>query len=112
MENQIGLKYFTQRIIQMNREDIIKILRKLDDRIREKYKARVKGIFGSFVRGEDHKGSDVDILVEFECDADLIHFVGLSLFLEEKLGLKVDIVPDDVIREEIKENILKEAIYL
>jgi len=45
-------------------------------------------------------------------EANLLHLVGLSLFLEEKLHLPVDIVPYDSIREEIRDFILKEAIYL
>lgn len=96
----------------MNKEEIIRLLKEVTGEVEQKYKARIKGIFGSFVRGEEHEKSDIDILVEFENDADLIHFVGLSLFLEEKLGLEVDVVPYDVIRTEIKQNILKEAVYL
>lgn len=96
----------------MNREDIIKILRELDDQIREKYKARVKGIFGSFVRGEEREGSDVDVLVDFKEGANLLDFVGLSYFLEEKLNIPVDVVPIDTLRTELKEDILREAIYL
>lgn len=94
------------------KEKILKILKQLNNEVKKKYKAKIKGVFGSYVRGEEQKGSDLDILVEFEPDADLIHFVGLSFFLEEKLGIKVDVVPYDTIREEIRENILKEAIYL
>lgn len=58
------------------------------------------------------KRSDIDVLVNFERGADLFHFVGLSFFLAEKIGIKVDIVPYDAIRKEIKEHVLKEAIYL
>lgn len=93
-------------------EKITRTLESLKDIIREKYKSEIVGIFGSYVRGEEKKGSDLDVLVKFKSDADLIHFVGLSLFLEKKLGLKVDVVPYDTIRIEIKEDILKETIYL
>lgn len=90
----------------MSKEDIIKILKEMDDKTTEKYKARIKGIFGSFVRGEESAQSDIDILVEFEKEANLLHFISLSFFLEEKLGLLVDIVPIDSIREEIRDLIL------
>jgi hypothetical protein len=96
----------------MKREEIIEILRKVNEEVKTKFKGEIKGIFGSFAKGEESKESDIDILVEFESEADLIHFVGLSLFLEEKLGQRVDVVPYDTIRPEIKENILKESIYL
>lgn len=93
-------------------EKIINLLKDLKEQIRKDYKAEIVGVFGSYVRGEAHKGSDFDVLAKFERGADLFHFVGLSFFLEEKIGVKVDIVPYDAIRKEIKEYVLKEAIYL
>jgi len=96
----------------MKIDEIVKIVEEVVDEVKKKYKARVKGIFGSFVKGEEHEGSDVDILVEFKEGASLLDFVGLSYFLEEKLTIPVDIVPIDTLRLEIKDNILKEAIYL
>lgn len=59
------------------------------------------------------KESDIEILVKFYKGATLFEFFGLYLFLEEKLGSKkVDIVPYDVVREEIKESIFKEVVSL
>ncbi|MCM8779503.1 MAG: nucleotidyltransferase family protein [Candidatus Omnitrophica bacterium] len=91
---------------------VIKILKGLENEVRQKYKANIRGVFGSFVRGDQDAKSDIDILVEFEEGANLFDFVGLSIFLEERFRFPVDIVPIDTIREEIKENILKEAIFL
>jgi len=96
----------------MEKEEIINILKQVNNEVKQRYKAKVKGIFGSYVRGEEHAGSDIDVLVEFEKGANLLHFVGLSLFLEEKIGIKVDVVPFDTIRKEIKEQVFKEAVYL
>ena len=56
--------------------------------------------------------SDIDILVEFTKGADLFNFVGLSLFLEDHLKHKVDVVPIDSLRQELKAQILKQAVYL
>ncbi|MFQ6032181.1 MAG: nucleotidyltransferase family protein [Candidatus Zixiibacteriota bacterium] len=96
----------------MVKQEIIEVLKELKDEIRRKYRAEIKGIFGSYVRGEQKEGSDVDILVAFSEGATLFDFVGLADYVEGKLNRKVDIVPIDTIREEIKENILKEAVYL
>ncbi len=96
----------------MKEEEIIRLLKEVTSKVEQKYKARIKGIFGSFVRGEEHEKSDIDILVEFEEGANLLHLVGLSLFLEEKLNMPVDIVPSDTLRKEIREDVLKEAVYL
>ncbi len=96
----------------MKRQEIINLLREANNEIALKYKAEIKGIFGSFARGEEGPESDCDILVEFKEEANLLHLVGLSMFLEEKIGVPVDVVPVDAIRREIKENILKEAVYI
>ena len=96
----------------MKKDGILKILISLKDNIRRQYKAEIKGIFGSYVKGEARKGSDIDILVDFNEEADLFDLVGLSLFLERKLKQKVDIVPRESLRKEIKENVLREAVYI
>lgn len=98
--------------VHMIKQEIIDTLRNLKDEIRQKYKAEIKGIFGSYARGEQKESSDIDILVMFFEGATLFDFVGLADYIERKFNLKVDIVPIDTIREEIKENILKDAIYL
>ncbi|HEW92444.1 MAG TPA: nucleotidyltransferase [Thermotogaceae bacterium] len=79
---------------------------------KERYKAEVIGIFGSYVRGEQKEGSDLDVLVKFYKGATLFELVGLSIFLEKELGIKVDVVLYDAVREEIRERVLKEAVYL
>ena len=96
----------------MKKEDIIKILKETKDDARQNYKAEIKGIFGSYARGEEKRDSDVDILVMFSEGATLFNFVGLADFLEEKLNVKVDLVPIDTVRTEIKRQVLNEAIYL
>lgn len=89
---------------------ISQILNSLKAEARTRFKAEIKGIFGSYVRGQQKEGSDLDVLVEFEEKANLLHFVGLAEFLEEKLHLKVDVVPESALRKEIKESVLREKV--
>ena len=91
-------------------QEIVEIIGQLNPLLEAKYKARVKGIFGSYVRGEETRKSDLDVLVEFQKEANLLDLVGLSNYLEEKLHLSVDVVPVDTIRPEIKEQVFKEAV--
>lgn len=93
-------------------EKIIKTLTGLKEDTKKEYKAEIVGLFGSYIRGEEKEKSDIDILVNFFEQASLFDLVGLADFLEEKLNIKVDIVPIDTVRKEIKEQVLKEAIYL
>ena len=92
--------------------EIKRRLVELREIIKERYKAELIGIFGSYVHGEQKEGSDLDVLVRFYRGATLFELVGLSIFPEEELGVKVDVVPYDAVREEIRERVLKEAVYL
>ena len=96
----------------MRKEEVLQTLTSLKDEARQRYKAEIKGVFGSYARGEEKEESDIDVLADFEKGADLFDFVGLGLFLEEKLNCKVDVVPQRSIRKEIKANVLRETIYL
>lgn len=93
-------------------KEILSILKSLKPEIRQRYRAEVKGIFGSYIRGEQKAGSDIDVLVEFDNGANLLDLTGLSIFLEEKLLCRVDVVSEDAIRKELKPAILRKAAYL
>jgi len=60
--------------------------------LKEKYQIKEIGVFGSYVRGEYKEKSDLDILVEFEEDADidLLKFVNIENYLSDLLDIKVD----------------------
>ena len=87
-------------------------LRVVRPEAKKKYKADIKGVFGSYAKVQARQESDVDVLVQFDETADLFDFVGLSSFLEERLNKRVDIVPQDDIRHELKDAILRETQYL
>lgn len=91
------------------KEKILKTLAALKPELQSRYKVKEIGVFGSLVRGEQTAASDVDLLVDFSEDADLFDLVGLSLFLEEKLRCKVDVVPKRALRPEIRDAVLREV---
>jgi len=80
--------------------------------ILKNYGIKKAGIFGSFVRGEAKKDSDIDIVVKIERDISLLDFVGIQLELEEALGKKVDLVEYDTLKPFIKERILSEQLVI
>ena len=94
-------------------EEIESILSDHKRGLRERFKIKEIGIFGSYARNEQTEDSDVDILVEFEevCKT-FDTYIGLKFFLEEVLRLKVDLVLKNSVRTEIKERIFSEAIYV
>lgn len=70
------------------------------------------GIFGSFVRGEAKKSSDVDILIRFKGRKSLLDLAKLEIELEKKLRRKVEVLTYDSIHPLLKKRILKEEVVL
>ena len=95
-------------------DEIKKILKKHKKELKEKYGIKEIGIFGSYLRGEAKKESDVDILVEFNLDAkvSLLDFVELENYLSDLLGVKVDLVEKSALKPRIGKQILSEVVYL
>lgn len=94
----------------MDTKELLSKLREVKPIILSDYRAKDIGLFGSFVRGDQHGDSDIDVLVEFEEEADLFDLVGLGQYLEEILQRKVDVVPKRAIRPELRESILQEVV--
>ncbi len=73
-----------------------------------RYGVKRAAIFGSYVRGEERKDSDIDILVEFEGDKSLLDLAGLKIELEETLGRGVDVLTYDSLHPLLRDRILSE----
>ena len=93
-------------------QTLIDQLKMVAGEVQRRYRAEILGIFGSYVRGEERETSDLDVLVRFAKGATLFDFVGLADFLEEILGIRVDVVPVDALRAEMRDRILPEAVNL
>jgi hypothetical protein len=78
----------------------------------DKYGVREIGIFGSYVRNENRKNSDIDILVELEKPMGFFKFIRLERYLSELLGAKVDLVTKNALKPHIGQRILAEVIYV
>ena len=93
-------------------EQIKSALRRHKSEIRGKYKVKEIGVFGSYVRGEQKKGSDVDILVEFSKIPGLFKYMELEGYLSRIIGAKVDLVHKSALKPLIGKHILSEVVYL
>ncbi len=93
----------------MKLADLIEILRQELPELKRKYRVENLEVFGSYVRGEEREGSDLDLLVEFSEIPGLFKFIELENYLSDKLGVKVDLVMKDSLRPAIGERILSEA---
>lgn len=90
--------------------DIIAYLGQSNERFARLYSVRRIGIFGSMARGTAVEGSDLDVLVEMS-DPTLDHYMDLKFEIEEALGIQVDLVIADTLKERLRPIIEQEVIY-
>lgn len=95
-------------------EEMKKILKENEPILKDKFEVKEIGIFGSWIRGEQKKDSDIDILIDFEPEAkiSLLDFVGLENYMSDLLGAKVDLVEKLALKPRIGKHILREVVYL
>ena len=93
--------------------EIINVLKKNEKELNMLYRIKRIGIFGSYIRNEAKEKSDLDLLVEFEQDADigLLKFVEIENYLADLLDVKVDLVEKSALKPRIGRRILEEVIY-
>ncbi len=95
-------------------EAIKRTLSKHKAELKRKFKVKTLGVFGSYVRGEQKRSSDVDILVEFDEDAEIgfFKFLELEELLSHMLGVKVDLVTKGALKPYIGKCILQEVVMV
>ncbi len=99
-------------MVFLTTEQILDRLRELKPEMIKKYRVKEIRLFGSIVRNKQHPDSDIDILAEFEDEADLFDLTGLAIFLEDVFQCRVDVVSRRALRDELKQKILNEAVKL
>ncbi len=83
--------------------------------MKENFKIKEIGIFGSFVKNKADIDdiSDIDILISFKKGhKDFFNYMRLKYYLEVILGRKVDLVIKDAIKPRLREKILQEVKYV
>jgi len=92
-------------------ENIIKTLNQHLKEIQQ-YGVRRIGLFGSFNTNNQHRKSDIDILVEFKKGKKTFdNYMELKFFLEQLFGRSVDLVVKEAVKVELKPSILKSVRY-
>lgn len=69
-------------------------------------------IFGSFARGEEKKGSDLDMLVELDKKHSLLDLIGIKFELEDILKRKVDLLTYGGVNPRLEKYIYKDEIKI
>jgi len=94
----------------MQQQGALDILRKHRLEL-QKFGVKSIAVFGSVVREEARPDSDIDILVEFDVPVGLIAFLRLQHRLEDLLGRRVDLATPAALKRQLRDRILKEAVY-
>ena len=96
----------------MDRDEILRILKKHKKELKERFGVKRIGLFGSYVRGNQKESSDIDILVEFEKGKkNFDNFMDLLFFLERILGKKVDLITKESISPFLRTYIESDVVY-
>lgn len=97
--------------VPIDLQSILTKLRDIQPDLRNKYGVSGLWVFGSYVRGDQHGDSDVDVLVEFDRPGmTLIKFADLELRLGDHLGMKVDLVQRSALKKRIEPSVIAEAV--
>lgn len=82
--------------------------------LKTRYGVKSLGVFGSYIHGHQKKRSDIDLLIEFNDQAQitLVSFVALERELGKLLGKRVDLVERDTLKPVIGKRILEEVIFV
>lgn len=77
--------------------------------VRERFGVLSLEVFGSYLRGEAHSDSDVDVLVRFRNPPGLLRFIALENHLSDVLGVRVDLVMPEALKPGIRHRVLAEV---
>lgn len=96
----------------MNKQQIIESIKAEKPYLREHFGVEEIALFGSYARGEEKVGSDVDIMVKMRVKT-LRNYIGIIDYLQDKLKAKVDLVTKhDNLSERFLRLVTKDIIYV
>ena len=73
------------------------------------HRANNARIFGSVLHGQDHEGSDLDILIDPTSETSLMDVAAIQVDLQRLLGVRVDVLTPKALPESIRSQVLSEA---
>ena len=89
-------------VLQSNRAAIRSVV--------ERHRACNARVFGSVLHGDDHEGSDLDILIDPTAETTLMDVAKIQVELEKLLGVSVDVLTPQALPEKIRNYVLAEAV--
>lgn len=98
--------------MNVNKEEIIKILKEFKNKFSEKYGILQIGLFGSVARGDNTDSSDIDVFISVKF-SNLILLSRIRQELEDKTHSRVDLIQyREKMNQFLKSRIDQEGIYV
>ncbi|HSV87594.1 MAG TPA: nucleotidyltransferase family protein [Bacteroidales bacterium] len=95
----------------ITKSEILSKLAELKPILYKEYAVKEIGLFGSYSDDSNTGDSDIDILIELEKPIGWKFFT-LELFLEKVFNKKIDLVTKNALKEQIKDQILKQVNFV
>ena len=96
-----------------SKEEVVAYLKNNKRLFYDRFGVTRMGIFGSFIRDEQTRSSDIDIVVEIEKSRKNIHsFLQLKRFLEKELARAIDLGFENSLKPIVREKIKEQIIYV
>ena len=80
--------------------------------IARRYGVKKLALFGSYARGEQKAASDIDFLIEKGDIQDLFALCGFINNLEDDLGIHVDVITYDSLKDSLIAHAIKDEVVL
>ena len=93
----------------MDKKKIIEEIEKRRDKLRAKGVKKI-GLFGSYLKGTQKRGSDIDLLISFDV-VTAGNYFGIWTYFENLFGRRVDLIIESDLRKELS-HVKKEAVYV
>jgi predicted nucleotidyltransferase len=95
----------------MNRNEAVANLKRCAEAIKARGATSLY-LFGSAVRDEATADSDLDLFIDYDPAKtfSLVDLVGIKLFLQDRLGISIDVTTRDSLHPKLREDIEKSAV--
>ncbi len=93
------------------KQQVLEILASCKPELEKRFRVRRVALFGSYARGEQTPGSDVDILVDVDPEIGL-DFVTLAERVEKILGIPVELVSRRALKPRFYQSITGDLEYV